>query len=288
MPRVLPSLLLFLAACGSCGGEELRVEGDHPYVRCLFVEPEEREWDSGGLRFSIEERALTIEGDVPRVVALAIAPGADLDELPEAPLRVVLGGFARDEASAERLLAGLAEAGPTLLLPGGEDDTEVLDEALSELDDDRLVDLRGVHLLRFGGHEWLPVPGAPDGRYARGDGGCGFSDEDLAALDPPDAAAPRHLLSWAAPSAAGPLARGLDGVAVGDDALDALGERLGTTGGIHGWPRRESAEEHSPAEGATHVAAPVWGRIVEGPDGSWSRGAAALVELAEGALRLAR
>jgi hypothetical protein len=291
MSRLVPPLFLLLAACdscGSCGGEDLRVEGDHPYVRCTAVEPQEREWDAGGLHFVLEDRTLTIEGEVPHVVAFALAPDASFDALPEAPLRIVLGGFARDEASSTRLLRALAEKGPTLLLPGGEDDTEVLDAALADLDAAALVDLRGIHRLRFGGHEWVPVPGAPDGRYARGANGCGYDAEDLAALDLAEAEEPRHLLSWAAPTAAGPLARGLDGVGVGTEALDALSERVGATGGIHGWPRREAAAVHAPPESESHVAVPVWGRIVEGPDGSWSRGGVAAVELEDGALHLAR
>lgn len=264
------------------------MEGEHPYVRCLFGSPQEREWESGDLRFLVEGRTLTIEGEVPHVVAFALTPEAGLDELPEAPLRIALGGFARDERSAERLLGGLAQVGPTLLLPGGEDDTELLDAALSEVDDATLVDLRGIHLVRLGGHEWIPVPGAPGGRYARGDDGCGYSDEDLTALDLPEAEEPRHLLSWAAPTAAGPLAQGLDGVGVGTESLDVLAERLGASGGIHGWPRRESATDHSPADGATHVAAPVWGRVVVGPDGSWTTGGVASLGLEGGTLRLSR
>ncbi len=287
----LPSLFLLVAACDGCdgcGGEELRVEGDHPYARCLLVEPLERQRELGDLRLVLEERILTLEGEVPHVVAFALSPDATLDELPEAPLRIVLGGFARDDASAKRLLAALAAAGPTLLLPGGEDDTEVMDAALGEVDAEGLIDLRGVHLVRFGGHEWVPVPGAPDGRYARGDHGCGFADADLTAIDLPEATGPRHLLSWAAPASAGPLAQGLGGVAVGSEPLGALGQRLGATGGMHAWPRREAAAAHAPGDGAAHVSVPVWGRIVEGPDGSWSRGGVAALELEDGSLNLVR
>lgn len=288
MLRIAPTLALSLAiGCGSCG-EDLRVEGEHPYVRCLMVEPAEREWESGGLSFAVEDRTLRIGGEIPSVVAFAVAPGATLDELPDAPLRVVLGGFARDPASAQRLLSGLAELGPTLLLPGGEDDTAALDDALSELDAAALVDLRGIHRVVFGGHEWVPVPGAPGGRYARGANGCGFDADDLAAVAPGEPEGPRQLLSWAAPSAAGPLAQGLEGVGVGHDGLDALAERVSARGSLFAWPRRQEAARHAPEEGSAHVSVPVWGRIVESPDGSWSNGAVAVLELEEGALRLAR
>lgn len=288
MRFVGPSLaFVFAVGCGSCG-EELRVEGDHPYVRCVQVEPEESEWESGGLSFAVDGRELQITGEVPSAVAFALTPGAELGELPEAPLRIVLGGFARDAASAERLLTALAEKGPTLLLPGGEDDTAVMDDTLSEVDSLALVDLRGIHRVRFGGHEWVPVPGALDGRYARGDDACGFSADDLAKLDLPDPEAPRHLLTWAAPVGAGPLARGLEGVGVGQEALDTFAERVGAKGALFAWPRREVASDHALAEGVTHVAVPVWGRIVEGPDGSWTAGGVAVLELEEGALHLAR
>lgn len=288
MRPVLPSLVLLLVVgCGSCG-EELRVEGAHPYVRCLHVEPEEREWEAGSISFAVEDRTLQITGEIASVIAFALTPGADLAELPEAPLRLVIGGFARDEGSATELLTALAEAGPTLLLPGGEDDTGVLDDVLSELDSPALVDLRGIHRVRFGGHEWVPVPGAPEGRYAVGENGCGFSATDLEKVELADPEGPRHLLTWAAPTGAGPLSQGLEGVAVGSELLADLAERVDAKGGLFAWPRRELAAEHRPSEGVVHVFVPIWGRIVEGPDGSWSNGGVAALELEDGALHLAR
>ncbi len=290
MVRFAPVLVLLLAACDACGGcgQELRVEGEHPYVRCVQVEPEEREWESGGLQFVLEDRELQVIGEVPSIVAFALTPDAELDELPEAPLQIVVGGFARDGASARRLLAALAEVGPTLLLPGGEDDNEVFDDALSEIDSPALVDLRGIHRVHLGGHEWVPIAGAPDGRYARGESACGFSAQDLTTVDLPEAEGPRHLLSWAAPTGAGPLAQGLEGVGVGTESLDTLAERVGAKGGLFAWPRREAASEHRPADGIVHVSVPVWGRIVEGPDGSWTTGGVATLQLEEAALHLAR
>ncbi|MAQ18630.1 MAG: hypothetical protein CMN30_28020 [Sandaracinus sp.] len=273
--------LAAVAGCGSCD-ESLQVDGDHPHLRCVAGEAEPFEHGLGAGSATLDDDGvLTLEGLEPRLLAFSLSPGADLDTLPEAPLRVVLGGFARDEASAARLLGGLAAAGPTLLLPGGEDSSEVLDEALEAVDAEALIDLRGVRLVRFGGHEWVVVPGAPDGRYARGDDACGFVAADLEKLELADATGPRHLLAWAAPLGAGPVSRGLGDLEVGDASLGTLVERSGILGGLVAWPRQPRPVNHPVGE-SSWVGVPAWGRVIEGPDGRWSRGGAALVNLADG------
>ena len=276
----LPLMLALTSGCGSCS-ESLEAEGPHPHVRCLAMDADDFERTVGDLRFVLTGGVLTIEGSAQEWLAFAIAPRPSLEGLPEAPLRIVLGGFARDAASASATLRALAAAGPTLLLPGGEDDVDVLDEALEAVDDPALIDLRGIRLLRHAGHEWAVVPGAPGGRYGRGERACGFTPSDLEDLALPDPRGLRHLASWVAPANLGAVSAGLGAVDVGSIELGVFAQRVGAVGGVSSWPRQSTPTVHRAGEGAW-VGVPIWGRVVEAPDGRWSHGDTYRMELTGG------
>ena len=195
------------------------------------------------------------------LLAFAVSPEPDAfgtgTALPPARLRVVLGGFARDPDSAEATLRALAEQGPSLLLPGGEDSTAAMDEALARLESNSLVDLRGVSEVRYQGVSFVVVVGAPDGRYGRGDDACGFSANDLKQIAGRLSDAPqRALLSWAMPSASPDDKSG--------SALGELAESAGAQSGLYAWPRR-NPEPAGPWHGV-----PLWTRGVETSAGGWT------------------
>lgn len=239
MPRPVRAIVfgVLLSACGTCGscsGSE--VEGDHPFVRCAQLEADSQVLEaSGQLRVEVEEHTVEITSADEFVVADVFAVGGAVSFEGEAPpLQIALGGFARQGNDAVAMLRALSARAPTLLLAGGEDDLDVLDAALEELDDERLIDLRGIRVLTIAGHAYAVVAGAPAGRYASARG-CGVAEEDLSDLA--EAGEGATLLSWAMPRGAeGDLDRAY-GVNMGHPWLTRLVEDAGFVGGIHAWPR---------------------------------------------------
>ncbi len=259
---VLLACVAWLAACGdscacdACGGATagLRVDGEHPFVRCLEMDPPAaRAWTVGALHLAIEGRTLTV-GAAPDAPDVAVvggpAPGpADLDAA-LAPVHadpptivVVLGdlGDAREEIDAALVaFAGLGV--PVLALPGGRDDASRWSDAFGALDDDareRVIDVAGIERVVVGASELLPVAGAPEGRYARTDEACGYRAADLVARAETLGHRPSHVtravLAWASP--AGGIAPGLEGADAGDPALARFVESVGATSGVFAWPR---------------------------------------------------
>lgn len=250
--RALPLLWL---GCSPCGGDAREVEGAHPYVRCGLNEPREGAWQAGPLSFTAEGRSLRVEGLARFAVLAGSEEHGALDGLPDVPV-VVLGG-----ATAPGLVAALGER-VVFLLPGGDDDAEAYDELLDELDDearDRVVDLSGVHELVLGAGRFVVLPGAPLGRYAVGDGSCGFGEPDIEQRSESEGDGPRWLLSWASPLGSGPHAvdRGLGGRPAGDAHVGRLAEAVGATGGLFAFPRTTAGLAAS-LDGQRALAAGEW------------------------------
>ena len=228
-----------MAGCGGCG-EDAAVAGPHPYVRCALAEPEEGEWSAGGLTLRRDARVLTVTAattteDPSFWVFSASTNWLAHGQLPEGPA-IVLGGYARDEAGAERFAEAMGDR-LVLLVPGGLDQAEALEDAMSP----SAIDLRGVHRVVLPHGELVVVPGAEDGRYALGDGSCGFGPPDLEQLEATfDGEVDRRWwLSWSAPRGSG-ADLGYEGAPSGSEALAALGERLGVAGGLFAFPRTQA------------------------------------------------
>jgi hypothetical protein len=253
MHRRLLQLALLLAVACDCG-EATTVDGPHPYVRCGEREPREGSWAAGALRFEAEDRVLRVEG-LERFVALTAVDVDGAAELPADLPVLVLGG-----ATVPGLLGALGER-VVFLVPGGDDDAEAFDDLLSALDDDardRVIDLAGVHELVTPHGRFVVLPGAPEGRYARGDGSCGFGAADVEARAS-EREAITWLLAWAAPSSAGPhgVDRGLGGVHVGSSRVRELVGSVGARGGIFAFPNT-TAGLPATLDGAASIAIDAW------------------------------
>lgn len=209
-------LALLAQGCGSCGGgAELR-GGPHPYRACLLAkEPDVREVDLGGASLVVEGRRAALRADRP-VLRVAAFRGADdeLDELTLAAsaideegvdLLVVLGGVGRKKNEVVAHLEALSRTKkPIVLVPGGDESLEALDDGIGALDREtraRLVDGRSTYVLELGGLEWVLVPGAPAGRYAHSDEACGYDLDDLDARLRAVDAASAFTFAWAEPTA---------------------------------------------------------------------------------------
>lgn len=239
----------------------------------------------------LADRTLTLSG-AARFLVFNAAENLDaLAELPAGPA-IVLGGFARTDEGAERFAEAMGSRF-ALLLPGGLDDPDFIDDAISA----NAIDLRGVHRVVLPGGELVVVPGAFDGRLAIGDDACGFGAADLTLLQESleGEIDRRWWLSWEAPLGTGAVAPdlGFEGAHVGAQALLDLGGTLGIAGGVFGYPETQaglgSADLGTRAVPADEFApdlsfvAPTLGRVVERADESRTDGSAAWVEFgAEG------
>lgn len=244
-----------VVGCGSCG-DDAQVEGEHPYVRCALREPSVEIESHEGVSINLDGRVLDVRG-LTQVHAFAVGDGSRAD-LPEGPV-LVLGGFARNEALADSVIEDLGSR-LAFLLPGGEDDPEVIDDVL---DAPHHIDLRGVHVLALEGFDLLVLPGAADGRYALGDASCGYGDADVEALRETveGRERPRAWLSWNAPAGVSDL--GFEGAHVGDPRLDLA------QGGIFAFPATTSGPSEEAGASLEHAATvPRWGGFNERHDGA--------------------
>lgn len=248
----LVQLVALAAAATACDcGEVTTVEGPHPYVRCGEREPREGSWSSGSLQFEAEGRRLRVEG-LERFVALSAVDVNEADALPDLPV-IVIGG-----TTTPGLLDALGGR-TVLLVPGGDDDAEAYDELLDSLDDgDRVIDLAGVHELVTPHGRFVVLPGAPEGRYARGDGSCGFGAVDLEDRAS-EAEGSTWLLAWAAPKTSGPHAvdRGLGGVSAGAPLVHELARAVGASGGLFAFPSTTAALAVK-LDGSATIAPDAW------------------------------
>lgn len=261
LPILLAASFALMAGCScgwGCGAGALEVGGDHPYRRCLRDDPpDEGERRVGDVGIIIDNRTLRIDvdsdavklaivSDLPEEAALIEAAAEGLGEL-SVDLIVVLGGLGEDEEAVTRGLAALAGVGgPVLVLGGGADEAELLEDALDEIASEaaaRVVDIRAIRRVEILDQVFVPIAGAPEGRYARGEGYCGFGVDDLEDIADDLGEATegerRWLLSWAAPVGAGARSPsiGYGDVEAGSSHLRTLAEALGAEGGVHAWPR---------------------------------------------------
>ncbi|MEM9073612.1 MAG: hypothetical protein AAGE52_34290 [Myxococcota bacterium] len=281
-PRI--PLLLLLLGCSPCGEEAALVDGPHPYRRCAFADPWEGAFTHGELQLEGEGRALRVQGLTQwAAFGASEAAGSRLEGLEAMPL-MILGG-PRDEAGWRALLEATGDR-LVFVLPGGEDDPEVLAELLEE--EERWVNLMGVHELRLDHGTFVVLPGSRDGRYSLGRG-CGFAESDLAALSLAEGA-PRWWLSWMTPRSEGPRGPdvGFGEVHAGDEALAAFGQAQGITGGIFAWPTttagtvsRNDGADPVADEAVTDLSAvvPRLGEAVERFDGALLPSGVLLVDL---------
>ncbi|MBX3247028.1 MAG: hypothetical protein KF901_07600 [Myxococcales bacterium] len=300
-PSVLALLGALVIGCGRCGEPGPTVEGPHPYVRCGEMALTEGRFGSDGVTFDVDGRTVRLAG-ASRLLVLAAtdATPAALAGAPVLPT-LVLGGFGRDEAQARALLEALGPR-PALLLAGGEDEPAAIEAALRGLSGrQRVAHISGAHRLETPHGTFVILPGAPNGRYARGSRACGFSDADVAArassLGPAEGER-RWLLSWAAPSGGGEHApdRGFGGVRVGSDEVATLARQTGARGGLFAWPRTtaglasagEGAREVPVGEAAEDLAVvvPLAGAATERFDGSLLRASWLVLELGPEGLRV--
>ena len=297
-------LLLLPGCCSSCGcgSAAPRAGGPTPYARCAIAEaPAPRQARVGDLTLRLEGRELAIEG-LPETFPVAIARGPAPFRAPIGPalstlagsgvrLAIVLGSLGDDEATTIETVAALAELTvPTLILAGGRDDPGHLRAALDALGEgarDRVIDVSALRRVRLGPALVLvPAPGAPEGRYARGDSTCGIGEDDLEQIagelgEPGDEL--RILLSWAAP-AGSPAALGIEGGDAGSATIAALISAIHPRGALVGWP--ESHAGRVLGEGADRVAvAPALsGPALVRADGSLAPSTPLVLELGPGGI----
>ena len=241
---------MLLVGC-DCAASSSRVDGPHPYVRCLALEAEAGPRVLGGV---VEGATLSLQ-NVEKLEFFAVRASSLswLAEQETDALQVVLGGFAREEESAVALLRALAARGPALLILGGGDDVEVFREALDEVGEANLVSLLGIRRVDLGSTGMVVVHGAPGGRYARGDSACGYAPSDLGLLRD-DAEEGDLLVSWMLPAVEG-IDEGVIGHRVGDAALAEAAAASGLVGGVHAWPS-EPAGFQDPARKRFVVSVP--------------------------------
>ncbi len=221
MSRALILSFALLAACDGCGDAGASVDGETPYIRCMAGDaPEARQASVGGVQIAVEEGVASLSGTGETFRLGAFAGAGDEPDVARSAVQalaalgvkfvIVLGGLGTTEDAAAANLRAIASAEvPALVVVGGADEASAVDDALRGLDGDaraRLLDGRRLHAVVAGGQAFIPVSGAPEGRYARTEGACGFSTADLearaAALDGLGASR-RWLVSWAAPAAEG-------------------------------------------------------------------------------------
>jgi len=157
----------------------------------------------------------------------------------------LLGGVGDEQKTAIRTIKALAKLRfPVFVLAGGRDSWPVITAAYSSLDRaarDRVIDLNPIRSVRIAKDVFVPIAGAAEGRYARGQRACGFSKEDLKQISEElggEEGSRRWLLSWQLPAVDAPhsLGRTTTGVDLGDSDLGAFAEEIKAQGGLFSWP----------------------------------------------------
>ncbi len=276
-------------------------------MRCGAAEPREsRSWKVGGVSIRRSGRELELSGlpDRIRIAAFSAPPeGISWDTFGlrgarEVSFGVLLGGLGASERHAEEGVRALnALSWPTLVLAGGSDLFEVLDATLerpSKRGAARVIDVTRMTRVVAGRHVFVPLSGAPDGRYARGKRACGYSSEDLERTEsaqPSKEEKRRWLLSWAAPR--GPSGEGFAGVPAGASKLRDLARRIGARGGLSAWPQTQTGKMLDAEGGASEkklhrpwfIVPPLAGPSVEQADGTRVIARAVTLELSSNGMR---
>jgi hypothetical protein len=229
-------LLALLASCGS--PSELRVEGEHGFVRCHAEDPlPDRSWRRGPLSIARTGRQLRITGAPSNFrVAVVTNDGGRLSHSQEAlhgvHLVILLGGIGDDAPTAGANAAFLDSLpAPVLFVAGGSDEHRIL-TPIFERDRDGVIDATRLRDITVGSTRLIPIAGAPEGRYARSNEACGVGAEDLELWPSSEAGPAPVALSWAAPS---PMP-GLLGVDAGSPLIRGIAARAGASRAIFAWP----------------------------------------------------
>lgn len=237
----------------TCSGAGPRAGGATPYVRCATREPAVIDARVGSLHLFTIDHTLQIDG-ITSPLHVAAFRGAALAEEPLEPaldaiesgrpaMQLVIGSLGDDEAHVEALLRALATLQtPSIIVMGGRDHPADLTAALAALPAEartKIVDASGIHRIRIPGAdlpdeiELVPVPGAPDGRYARDDESCGLGASDVDAIARElGEGGHRFVIGYAAPT---PLV-GIEGAEAGSALVADLVTRTGAHGGLYAWP----------------------------------------------------
>lgn len=263
---------LLAVGCGPCGGG-ISVAGDTPFERCMAREPHHPPAAIGTIRFTLDDRALTLTGlpAAPRIaffqgpgMATQLGHSEALRALAtDAPdLMLVLGGIGPEAKGADPWIVGLAKLGrPVLFMAGGRDSAASIETALGALapaQRKHVVDVTGIHALHLSRYTLALVAGADSGGAAIAETACGFSEADVeavrATLDEAGERA-RVLVSWEIPKAS--KAQALPSAVFGSPLLSTVGEAGAFKAGIHAWPDLDVSRPVAAAGGTL-----AWGQTV--------------------------
>jgi hypothetical protein len=300
------AVLVFVLAgtgCSSwgCGSVAPRADGPTPYARCAIAEPPHaRQFRTSSFEIRLAGRELVIAG-APEPIRLAAFRGAAPHRDPITPalravqttgahLALVLGGLGDDADGVLASVRALAELSiPVLIVAGGRDHPDHLAFALRALAEEaetaaaRIIDASALRRIRIGSVVWIPVPGAPGGRYSRSADTCGFGQDDLDAiadaLGAPNSER-RMLLSWSAPAGLA-VARGIEGVDAGSPLLAAFARRIGASGGLHAFPEAAAGRIRD----GHAIVPPIAGPALPRADGSLAASGLLLLELDRDGIR---
>jgi hypothetical protein len=210
MPRICDLKYALWLACSlaACSGE-LKGEVDGvKFARCAQTKPAARSYAVGALQLTVTERVLDVRGPSPLRVGAFTGPvgraftNDDMAQLDD-DLAIWLGGLGDTaELASANLTRVAARRIPTVFIAGGADRLEIMEKAFEALPDDvPIVQGSGLRALRVGERHFLIAAGAPNGRYAIDEQGCGLTRGDLDSIE--QAASGLHhpeLLSWHAPN----------------------------------------------------------------------------------------
>lgn len=214
----------------------------------------------GRLDLELDGRELRVRHAPSRVrIAAFSGPAPARSRIDDAIARVSAGHpdlvlVLGDVGDTEKVATGTLNAlgaidAPSIVVAGGRDDAETLDDAFDAMNArarDRVIDARAVRDVVVGADQLVLVSGARGGRYGRTDESCGFAPSDLSKVadalgSRPAGVRRRWLVSWMAPAGwAG--AEGLAGVGAGDPDLAKLAKAVGARWGLWSWPESEGHE----------------------------------------------
>jgi hypothetical protein len=208
MPRISDLKYAVWLACSlpGCSGE-LKGEVDGvKFMRCAQTKPAARSYRAGEIQLTVADRTLEVRAPSPLQITAFTGPvgraftGEDVAQLEG--LAIWLGGLGDTEQLArENLTRIAARRVPTVFIAGGADRLSVIEKAFEELPEDvPIIQGSGLRVMRVGARSFAIAAGAPNGRYAIDEQGCGLTPADVASLEDEASAGRPQLLSWHAPN----------------------------------------------------------------------------------------
>lgn len=212
---------------------------------------------------------------------------------------VVLGGIDPSFEGTKTVLSHLAKTAPVLALPGDRESRSGFQAAVQNAGA-RVIDLVRFRAVVLSAASLIGIPGyyLPHHLLAK-EQGCSYDEKDLKNLIPlaKELPAPRLLLSHGPPLGSGPQAVdwAFGRVNIGDPQLRELMSRAGIQFGLFGHVHESTG--HATALDGSPVSPSSWSTSLllnvgsadsvphENLDGTWSSGAAAIVEIADGKAR---